>query len=346
MLAARMYGIDDIRVEEVPTPEITDGEILLKVKAAAICGTDVRMVSNGYKGISEDSPRILGHEFSGVVEKCGKNVVGYKVGDRVAVAPNMGCGTCADCVYGNGHLCHEYKALGINMDGGFAEYVRIPEAAVRGGNVSFIEENVSFEEAAINEALSCVCNGFERCDIRPGDDVVVIGAGPIGIMHAKLAKMAGAGRVFISDLSEERLAVCKQLEPSFITVSTDIKAYIQEASKGRGVDVCIVACPSPVAQQSALEICGNNARVMFFGGVPASKQPVGLDTNLIHYKQLIVTGTTRASITQYRKTLKFISTGVLDVKALITQRLPLSQIDVALDKAKRSEGFKNVIVFD
>ena len=122
MLAARMYNKKDIRVEEAPIPAIEEDGILLKVKAAAICGTDVRMVNNGYKGISPETPRILGHELSGVIERVGSRVTAYRPGQRVAVAPNMGCGVCADCVAGNTHLCRTYEALGINLDGGFAEY--------------------------------------------------------------------------------------------------------------------------------------------------------------------------------------------------------------------------------
>ncbi len=345
MLAARMYNKKDIRVEEVPTPVIGEDEILLRVKAAAICGTDVRMVNNGYKGISPETPRILGHELSGIIERVGSRVTAYRPGQRVAVAPNMGCGVCADCVAGNTHLCRTYEALGINLDGGFAEYVAIPAKAVAQGNVTLLEDGVSFEEAAINEALSCVCNGFERCDIRPGDDVLIIGAGPIGIMHGMLARMAGAGRVYINDLSVERLATCKAIDPAFLTVEGDIEEVIARDTRGEGVQVCITACPSPAAQATALRVCGNNARVNFFGGVPADRQPVPLDTNLIHYKQLKVSGTTRASLTQFRKTLRFISSGVLNVKPLITRTLPLTAIGQALDYAAAADGLKNVILF-
>lgn len=346
MLAAKMYGIDDIRLEEVAIPEISEDEVLLKIKAAALCGTDIRMIKNGYPGISEDSPRVLGHEFSGVIERIGNHVEGYKIGQRVAVAPNMGCGICAACISGNSHLCADYKAIGIHFNGAFAEYVVIPARAVRSGCIFPIADNVSFEEAAINEALSCVCNGFERCDIHPGDNVVVIGAGPIGIMHAMLAKMAGAGRVYISDLSESRLEICKQIDPSFITVKDNLAEVISKDTNGFGADVCITACPAPAAQQTALEICGFNARINFFGGIPADKQPISINTNLIHYKQLIVSGTCRASLTQYGKVLNFITTGILDVKPLIARTIPLKNIQEGIDFAAAADGLKNVIVMD
>ena len=345
MLAARMYTKNDFRVEEVPVPAIGEEEILLKIRAAAVCGTDVRMLKNGYPGITPETPRILGHELSGVIEKAGSRVAGYTVGQRVSVAPNMGCGVCADCVAGNSHLCRSYRALGIHLDGGFAEYMAVPAAAVRQGNVTPLPDNVSFEEAALNEALSCVCNGFERCHICPGEAVLIIGAGPIGIMHGMLARMAGAGRVYIHDLSPKRLAIAKSIDPAFLTVENDIEDVIREDMHGEGVDVCVTACPSPAAQATALRVCGNNGRINFFGGVPADRQPAALDTNLIHYKQLMVSGTTRASLTQFRRTLRFISTGVLDVKPLITRTMPLTDIRQGIDCAAAADGLKNVIQF-
>lgn len=345
MLAARMYGVDDIRLEEVPTPSPKNGEILIKVKAAAVCGTDVRMIKNGAKGIDEDNPGILGHEIAGVIEELGEGVTGYSVGQRVAIAPNMGCGICDACVSGNGHLCPDYKALGINLDGGFAEYCLIPEAAVRGGNVCVLEDGVSFDDGAVNEPLSCVCNGFEKANIHPGDKVLVVGAGPIGIMHCALALMAGAV-VYLNDLSEERLNEAKAIYPKINLIKGDLKSELMAATNGYGADAIITACPVPQIQSLAVELAALEGRVIFFGGVPADKEPVGINTNLVHYKQLTLSGTTRASITQYRKTLRYISSGVLDVKPLVTAHFPLTEIKTAIDLATRAEGLKNVITFD
>ena len=345
MFAARMYNKNDIRVEQIPIPAIKSMEILLKVKAVAVCGTDIRMYRNGYPGITEETPRVLGHELAGIIEQVGAEVEGYEIGQKVAVAPNMGCGICIQCVAGNGHLCPDYKALGINIDGGFAEYVMIPSRAVASGNVMPLAPHVSFAEAAVNEALSCVYNGFERADIRPGDNVVVIGAGPIGIMHGMLAKMAGASRVIFNDLSQERLDLVKRFDPFFTCVKDYIKEEVMTMTNQLGADAVIVACPAPKAQTLSLELCAINARVSMFGGVPATAQPVGLDTNLIHYKQLIVSGTTRASLTHFRKTLGFVASGVLDIKPLISGTFSLDEISMALERAEKAEGLKNVIVF-
>ena len=193
-------------------------------------------------------------------------------------------------------MCKNLIALGINLDGAFAEYIKIPEQAVLQGNIIELGKSISFEEAAINEALSCVYNGFLRCDIHVGDYVLVVGAGPIGIMHARFAKSAGAAKVMLNDVSEERLALCKTYNPDFITIDSEhLHDRVMEETRNRGLDVCITACPSPQAQKEVLELMGFNGRVNFFGGLPKSKEIVDINTNLIHYKQLIITGTSKAN---------------------------------------------------
>ncbi len=344
MLAARMYEKNDIRMEHVPTPEPGPGELLLRVKAAAVCGTDIRMIKNGAKGITPQSPCILGHEIAGIIEKTGAGVTAFHAGQRVAIAPNIGCGVCDTCVSGKGHLCPDYKALGINMDGGFAEYCLVPQSAVAQGNICLLSDNVSFEEAALNEPLSCVYNGFERARIEPGCNVLVVGAGPIGLMHCILALMAGAN-VYLSDISTDRLHQARKLYPAIRTISSDLKNEIMQATAGHGADVIITACPVPAIQTLAIEIAALEARIIFFGGIPEDKQPVALNTNAIHYKQLMVSGTTRASVSQYRKTLQLIAAGCIDIKPLITGRYSLGDIQEAIDCAARGEGIKHVIVF-
>jgi len=346
MLAARLYGKEDIRLEEVSRPDITENEILLKVQSSFVCGTDVRMYKNGHPNATPDSPLILGHELSGVIEGVGKNVTCYKEGNRVAVAPNMGCGICDLCIGGNTHLCPDYKALGISLGGAFAEYARIPEAAIRQGNVIELKENVTYKEGALVEPLSCVYNAFERSNIRPGDYVLVIGAGPIGIMHAKLAKAAGAAKVIINDLVEARLELCRKIDPAFMVVSgNNIKEQIMDETGGKGVDVYITACPAAAAQEASLSMMAVNGRVIFFGGLPKGTK-VTLDTNLIHYKQLIISGTTRASLRQYRKTLDLVAAGEIEVQDLVSGSYVLADFHKAIDNASRGIGLKNEIVFE
>lgn len=344
MLAARMYGINDLRLEEIQTPVPGPGEIVVAVKAAAICGTDVRMLTSGATGIDETHPLVLGHEFSGVIAQTGPGITGYTVGQRVAVAPNMGCGHCDMCASGNGQLCATYQAPGINIDGAFAEYVLLPAAAVQGGNITPLN-GVSFAEGALNEPLSCAYNGFERCNICPGDFVLVAGAGAIGLMHAKLAKLAGAARVVVSDLSPERLETAKKIDPFFTIVGKVTEQEVAELTRGHGFDAIVTACPSPAAQQASFAQAAINGRICFFGGLPKQLQEVPLNTNSIHYKQLIVSGTTRASLAQYRKTLGMIGDGILAVENLVSQRAPLAAIADLFELAKQAKGLKNIIEF-
>ena len=347
MKALFLYGLGDIRLRDVNVPEINDNEILLKVKSSALCGSDIRMINNGYIGVNEASPRIIGHEFSGVIAKTGKNVKTYTVGTSVCIAPNMGCGRCDMCVGGNSHLCKDYRAFGINIDGGFAEYVRIPEEAVRQGNLVEKDAQISFEEAALNEPLSCVYNGFTKCDVRQGDYVLVIGAGPIGMMHTQLAKRAGAAKVLLNDLSVERLELCKTIDKALITVGPEsLKDNVYKLTQGKGVDVCIIACPSPLAQAESLELVNIGGRINFFGGLPSGSSMVSIDTNLIHYKQLIITGSTRASISHYRKTLMLISQGLVNVKEMITSSYTLDELYNVLNENKRIKGLKTVVNFN
>lgn len=346
MLAARLYGPRKLVVEEIEKPVINDNEILLKIKSAAICGTDVRMFQNGSGNISETNPRVLGHEFGGTIEEVGKNVEFYQKGMEIAVAPNMGCGICDKCVHGNGHMCDGYTAFGINIDGAFAEYVKIPEKAIRQGNLMVTPAGMKAEEVAINEPLSCAYNGALQCRIVPGDYVLIVGAGTIGLFHAKLAKVFGAAKVIMNDLSADRLALCKEIEPNIITYhGDDLAGFIQQTTCGHGVDVCITACPSPDVQRQSLELMAEGGRINFFGGLPKSRENVQINTNLIHYKQLIVTGTTRASISHFRTTMGFIADGLIDLGGIVTARYSIHDIATAFDNAEKAIGLKHVIEF-
>jgi len=347
MKAALLYGINDLRLEDIDVPAIGDDEILIKNRKSFVCGTDVRMLKNGNKNIVPGKGLVIGHEFSGVVDKVGKNIKGYSLGDRVFIAPNIGCGTCFYCISGNSHMCNDYQAFGIHINGGFSEYTKIPAKAILHGNVIKLADSVSFPEAALIEPFSCVFNGFERARISPGDTVLIQGAGPIGIMHAKLAKMAGASKIIVSDILTERLEVVKNIDPLYITVlSSDLRKEVDLLTRGIGVDVSITACPSPEAQSLSIELGAVNGRIIFFGGLPESKQNVPINTNIIHYKQLIVSGTSKASPAQIHKSIKLLESNLIQLKDLISAEFPLGHIQIAFDKAIEAKGLKYGITFE
>ncbi|MDD4849140.1 MAG: alcohol dehydrogenase catalytic domain-containing protein [Gemmiger sp.] len=345
MLAAKLFGPGDVRVVECDVPAITSDEMLLRVEAAAICGTDLRMVANGWKGVDERHPLTLGHEVSGTIVQVGQNVQGYAPGMRVAVAPNMGCGICDACVRGDTHLCTQYQAFGINRDGGFAEYLCVPGAAIAQGNVMVLGTETPFATAALFEPMSCVLNGQQRAGVRLNDTVLVIGAGPIGVMHALLAQASGAARVLISDLSAARRQQCLALVPGAAALpGNNLLEEVMQETKGRGVDVCITACPSAAAQAQAPSLMAMNGRILYFGGLPTGRDEVCLATNFIHYRQLSICGSTRANVAQFRAVAKMEAAGNLKLGALVSKCFALADFSTALAYASSAAGLKTVIV--
>lgn len=343
MQAARLYGKEDLRVVDVAEPDIGEADILLQPKSALICGTDIRIYSNGLPHISPDHPVTLGHEMSGTVAAVGPAFAGqYPEGLRVSVAPNFGCGVCDRCISGNTQLCRSYSAIGIHSDGGFAEYVRIPEQAVRQGNVVEIPESVSYSEAAMIEPLSAVYNGFERSHRSPGERVLIFGAGPIGVMHAKLYRAAGAGLVIMNDINEARLKQVKAVEPTVITaLGEEVRELVNDLTAGEGVDISVTAAPAPAAQQLAIELTGLDGRVVLFGGLPKDRSKVELDANAIHYKQLWVTGITRQNLRHYRESLTLIEERVIDLSGIFTNSYKLSEAAEAIDSARNGVGLRS-----
>ena len=345
MLTAVYHDVGDIRVEDVPQPTVGDEDALLRVRAASICGTDVRIYSSGHFKIPPRTSRILGHEFSGEVVKVGSMVKSLTTGMRVAIAPNIGCGVCEQCIQGRSHLCPTYDAFGITLDGAFSEYMLIPRVAIEQGNVVQVPEGVSFEEAALSEPFSCCYNGSRACRIEPGDSVLIVGAGPIGIMHLFLASLSGASKVIISEMIEERLAGAAEFGADLVVnpAKEDLAAVIEEATSGRGVDVIIVAAPSPAAQEQALDLAAHQGRINFFGGLPQGRESIEFNSNRVHYKQLVVTGSTGSSNYQYRKSMEIIASGRVDLLPLISARFPLSEVVEAFDLAASKKAMKVLI---
>ncbi len=345
MIAARLYGKNDLRVESMPVPGPGPGEILLRTGGASICGTDLRMWNHGHAFASAGRPLVIGHELAGVIERTGPGVTGFSAGQRVCIAPNWNPVPSRLSVAGDGHLDPGYRALGIHEDGAFAEFVRIPALAVQQGNVFPIADHVSFQEAALVEPMACVYNAREKARTGPGDTVLIIGAGPIGVMHAKMSRLAGAGKIILNDRHDDRLDMARALDPALITVNGDLRGEVLRLTGGAGADVIITACPSPEVLPLAVELAAVNGRVVFFGGLPKDRAAVPLDANLIHYRQLIVTGTTRQSLRQFQATLALVTDGVLRLGDLITSTRPLADAAEVIAGMAARRGLKTCLSF-
>jgi L-iditol 2-dehydrogenase len=345
MLAAVYHGPGDLRVEEVSAPVIGPGEILLRVKSASICGTDLRIFHGDHRKYPPGTVRIPGHEVVGTIAEIGASVNGFASGQKVFIAPNIGCGHCRQCISGNNNLCANFDAIGITLDGGFAEFLRVPARAVMQGNVFAISEEIDSGVAALIEPFACVLRGQNAVGIQPGEVVLIMGAGPIGIMHTKLARLRGAGRVLVSELAARRLDQAARLGADRVVnpAQEDLAGVIAEETHGLGADVIIVAAPAHSAQESALQLAGISGRINFFGGLPKDRSTIQFDSNIVHYKELRVTATTACSTANCLQAAEILGAGLIDLAPLISQRFPLSQALAAFAAAQEQKSLKVVL---
>jgi L-iditol 2-dehydrogenase len=345
MLAAVYHGPNDLRVEDVAIPKIGRDELLVKVLSASICGTDLRILHGNHRMFPPGTIRIPGHEMVGTIAEVGADLEDFAPGQRVFCAPNAGCGHCRQCITGNNNLCANYDALGVTRDGGFAEYVRIPANSVRQGNVIPVIESVDPAVAALMEPFACVLRGQNALHMQPGEVVLIIGAGPIGVMHIKLARARGAGFVMASEPVPDRAAQARRMGADRVVnpASEDLKHVLSAISKGRGADVIIVAAPVHAAQESALELAAIGGRINFFGGLPKERPTISFDSNLVHYKELVITGTTACSTADCWQAAEIVNSGLVDLSDLVSQRFPLKDAVSAFAAAEDRRSLKIVL---
>jgi L-iditol 2-dehydrogenase len=343
MLAATYTQGGSFEVTDVPDPVPGDGELLLRVTAAAVCGTDLKIVRNGHRKLRAGQRIVLGHEFAGIVEAVGRGASAFAAGQRVGVAPNAGCGRCAACRKGRSNYCPDYTAFGIDRDGAHAPWVRIPAVYLQQGNVIPLPDGVTDDAAALLEPLSCVVGGQRAVGVGAGDAVLVFGAGPMGLLHVMLAKSAGARCVVMFDPASSRLPLARELGADRAADSADaLREVVRRESPG-GVDVAIAAAPAAGALTQALELLAPFGRLCAFAGLPAGANPVALDVNRIHYNNLIVTGTTGGSVEDYRRALELAATGRLRLEKAVAARFPLDRLADAYRAAEGGPAGKVVL---
>lgn len=334
---------------DYPIPDLKKNEILLKVNACGFCGTDYKIFTHGHRLI--ETPRITGHEIVGTIYKIGAEVdTDLKIGDRVVVVTTVGCTRCRHCHLGRANMCplvtKEGRSIGYYVNGGFAEYCLIPQEAISQKVLLKIPSQVTDIEAAVCEPLSCVINGQEKLKISPDDTVVIIGCGPIGNLHALLAKAKGAKKIMMLDLLDSKIKLSRKVLPdvTFINSSqTDPKQAVLNWTNNEGASVVIVAAPDVAAQQLAIEMAAIMGRVSFFAGLPKGISGGYIETNLVHYNELEVYGAYASNRNQFKKALDLIASGQLNVKTLVTYNLPLKDISKAIDLFKNGKTLKTVI---
>ena len=343
MKAAVLTDVNEVNYMTIAEPVLQPGDLLLKVKAATVCGTDIRIL-RGKKTTGIRYPSVLGHEFAGQIVDNGGHTQ-FKTSDSVCVCPQFACGHCEYCIRGAENLCRNMTAMGYEIDGAFAEYVRIPASGVASGNVFAVPEGLSFEKAALAEPLSCVMNGQERVGVAMGDVVVVLGTGPIGILHVKLARLAGVRTIIVSEPNPlRREAALKAGADLAIDPTTDdLQSRVRAASDGLGADVAIVAIGVPSLANDAIRLVRHRGRISLFAGFSKGVQ-AELDVNAIHYNELIVTGSFGLTRLQFERSLKMIASGHLEIGSLLTHRFGLEDIVTALATAEQGAAIKVAIV--
>ena len=344
MKVARFYAPGDIRIEDAPEPTAGAGEVKLRVRNCSTCGTDAKIYRFGHHHIRP--PRVIGHEIAGEIVEVGDGVAGWSIGDRVQVIAAIPCGECEECRRGHFTVCPNQESMGYHYDGGFAEYMVVPAKVLKVNGLNRIPENVSFAEASVTEPLACVLNGQELARVGEGDDVVVVGSGPIGCLHVRLARARGAARVFLADINADRLAMAADLvrpDEAIRAGDADLVDTVLKLTGGRGADVVITAAASGAAQEQAIQMTARQGRISFFGGLPKDAPIIRLDSNQVHYRELTIVGANGSSPAHNAEALRLIASGAVPVADLITHRLPLDRVLDAIGLVTRGEAIKVTI---
>ena len=344
MKAAVVHGKGDIRIEEYSTPSAGEGEIIVRTKMCGICATDIKTLLG--QGLPKDLPTILGHEVVGEIAEIGEGVAGFGIGDRVAVYPIAVCGDCYFCKRDRNSLCEHEFGLAHGIEGGFAEFVRLPKEIVNIGGVVKLPDDLPFEKAVLAEPLSCVYASLKACRVEPESTVLILGAGPMGLMHVKVAKWAGA-RVISVDLLDSRLETAKEMGADFCLNpnSVNLVDEVRKITGGHGAEAVIASLGVPQVIEENLKLTRNGGTFNIFGG-PAAGQTISVDPRWLHYCEINLTGTFACSVKQFRECVGLIAKGEIDVEGLISDRFEIDRFLDAVEKAKSQTMIRGIVVFE
>jgi L-iditol 2-dehydrogenase len=340
--ACVFHGPGDVRVEARPEPKPGPGELLLRMEATGLCQSDIRV----YKGEKKARIGVVpGHENVGAVAELGEGVEGFTVGQRVALCPIIACGRCFFCLRGSRNRCPQRLTLGYEEDGGLAEYLRVPASIIALGHVFPVPDALPSDLATLTEPLACVLNSLEACRLAPGGSLLLLGAGPMGLLHLLLARALGVATVVVSELNEERLERARELGATAAVDPRrrDVRQATLEATGGLGADAVVVSTGVASLIEPALAAVRKQGTVSLFGGFPPDSA-FSLDPNAVHYGEVSLTGTQNATTDQYRRALQLL-TVMPQAAAINTHRFGIEEGTGAYEARLGMDGLKSLVLF-
>jgi len=337
------YAPGDIRVEDRPKPLEEADSLVVKVKCCAICGTDLKIFQSGNPRCAP--PRIIGHEMVGTIVHAGDLVDGFKAGENITMATTIACGKCDYCRLGLQNVCPDAKPISYDFDGAFSEYIKIPQEAIAGGNVIKVPNSGDIEKYAISEPLSCAINAQDIIRVGAGDSVVIVGGGPLGAIHAELAKANGAKNVIVVASSGARFELLRKLEGITLIDRKieDVRERVLELTGGLGADAVIVCAPSKEAMEDSLNLARKGGRISYFASLPKGGSELRICNRIVHYNELVIAGCSDSRPEHVSTAVELIKSGKINCDAIITHRLSIDDFANGLKLMIDKESLKVLI---
>jgi len=340
MLAVRFYKPGELKTEQLPIPRAGPGELVVKSAVALTCGTDLKMFRRGHP--LTKPPQIIGHEFAGTVSAVGAGVEKFKVGMKIAAANSAPCNKCFYCLRHQPNLCEhlDESLVGFTRPGAYAEYVQVPERIVR-QNTFQVPDGVPLEEVASLEPLACVVHGWDLVDPNPGGVVLIIGGGPIGLLHAQLARANGAKKIVLCDVVQDRLEEGRKIgvDATINSTKENLADRVLDLSDGRGADTVVEAVGRPETWETAPRLTRKGGTVMLFGGCPSGTE-VSFPTEKIHYGEIHIQGVFHHTPSAVERAFHLIVSGQVSIKPLISREMPLQNAEEALELMGSGKALK------
>ena len=341
MKAAILEQPGKLEIREVETPECPPGGVLVKVNACGICSSDAKMVAQGHRALNY--PRIPGHEIAGIIEQSRTNT--FKEGTRIQIAPGFRCGKCSYCLKGMDNLCPNREILGFTQNGGFAQYIAIPIEDAIVGSLNIIPKKISHAAATLAEPLACCINAQNKINLTKNDTVLIIGAGPLGLLHAFLAKYKGAEHILISEPQTHRrkTAIHTWADTVMDPGADNMTEKVMAATHNNGVDALIFACSQVSLNESFVKLLAPAGKVSIFSGIASQFSQSSIDFNQIHYNEFFISGSYGCTADQNRNAIELISSEPGLAKKIITHRVDLDSIHQGIEHTASQKGLKTVV---